>query len=42
MTYKYFTEEHKAVAHVAIEKAAGRSAYMLKHRAGTYEVRSWA
>ncbi len=41
MTSKYFNEESKALAHVAIEKAMGRQAYMLKYRAGTYEVRSW-
>lgn len=41
MTYKYFQDESKALAYVAIEKARGRQAYMLRWRLGTIEVRSW-
>lgn len=37
----FFQDEIAALAHVVIEKARGRMAYMLRYRAGTIEVRSW-
>lgn len=41
MTYKFFAFESAAAAHIATERARGRKAYMLRLRAGTFEVRSW-
>lgn len=41
MTYKYFVEESKALAHLTIERARGKQGYMLRYRAGTCEVRTW-
>lgn len=47
MTYKYFTRDDHAdnlaaaMAYVAIEKAKGKQAYMLKHNHRFIEVRSW-
>lgn len=41
MRYKFFLDEARAIAWMAIEKAAGRQAYMIRYRAGTIEVRSW-
>ena len=41
MTYRYYQDEHKALAAIAIAKAQGRQAYMIRYRAGTIEVRTW-
>ena len=41
MKYKFFQNEANAIAYMAIERARGRQAYMLRYRAGTIEVRSW-
>jgi len=41
MTYRYYDDESTALAAIAIAKAMGKQAYMIRYRAGTIEVRSW-
>lgn len=42
MKSKFFQDEAKAQTYIVMEKMMGRQAYMLRYRAGTIEVRSWA
>lgn len=41
MKSKFFQDEVKAIAHLTIERTRGLHGYIVKYRAGTYEVRCW-
>ncbi len=41
MTYRYYQDEATALAAIAIAKAQGKQAYMIRWRLGTIEVRIW-
>jgi len=41
MIYRYYQDESRALTAIAIARAQGKQAYMIRYRAGTIEVRVW-